>query len=123
TDHHKPLGIASGDFNSDGKADLAIVGFSDSGALILPGNGKGGFGTPTVLAGEGYSGYVAIGDYNGDGRLDFAENSPFYLDGNTYVQVQTQSGVSFYPALLTFPPQTVGTTSAPKTVKFANIGI
>lgn len=51
------------------------------------------------------------------------QGSPFYIDGDTYVGVQTQSSVAFYPALLTFSPQTVGTTSPPKTVKFANIGI
>ena len=123
TGHGRPLGIASGDFNADGKTDLAVVGFTDPAALILPGNGKGSFGTPILASENPNSGYVAVGDFNGDGRLDFAENSPFYIDGNTYVGVQTQSGVAFYPALLTFPPQTVGTTSAPKTVKFANIGI
>jgi hypothetical protein len=123
TDHHKPLGIAAGDFNADGKTDLAIVGFSDSGALIVPGNGKGGFGFPIEMPSDPLAGYVAVGDFNGDGRLDFAKNNPFYLDGNTMVSVQTQTAVAFYPALLRFPPQTVGTTSQPRTVKFANIGI
>jgi hypothetical protein len=123
TDHHKPLGIAAGDFNADGKTDIAVVGMIEASAFIIPGNGKGGFGIPILVPENPYSDYVAVGDFNGDGRLDFAENSPFYIDGGTYVGVQTQSGVAFYPALLTFPPQTVGTTSAPKTVKFVNIGI
>src|SRR6202521_2530692 len=122
-DHHKPLGIGAGDFNADGKADIVVVGMTEASAMIIPGNGKGGFGTPILVSENPYSDYVAVGDFNGDGRLDFAENSPFYIDGDTYVGVQTQSSVAFYPALLTFPPQTVGTTSAPKTVKFANIGI
>ena len=125
TDHHKPLGIAAGDLNADGKTDLAVVGFSDSGALIIPGNGKGGFGTPVAMNGPAppLAGYVAVGDFNGDGRLDFAENNPFEIDGDTSVSVQTQSGVAFYPAVLRFPPQQVGTTSPPKNVRFANIGV
>jgi hypothetical protein len=34
-----------------------------------------------------------------------------------------QSTVAFYPAVLAFPAQKVGTTSAPKTVRFANVGV
>ncbi len=69
------------------------------------------------------AGYIAVGDFNGDGRLDFAENNPFEIDGDTSVSIQTQSAVAFYPAVLSFPPQEVGTTSAPKKVKFTNIGV
>jgi hypothetical protein len=125
TDYHKPLGIAAGDFNADGKTDLAVVGLSESSALILPGNGKGGFGTPIGMNGFAppFAGYVAVGDFNGDGRLDFAENNPNAVGGIIGVSVQTQSAVAFYPAVLRFPAQQVGTTSLPKTVKFANIGI
>jgi hypothetical protein len=123
TGYHKPLGIAAGDFNADGKNDLAVVGMTEGSALVLFGNGKGGFGTPVVSGENPYSNSIAVGDFNGDGRLDFAENSPFYIDGDTYVGVQTQSAVAFYPAVLTFPPQQVGTTSPPKKMKFANVGI
>jgi hypothetical protein len=124
-DHHKPLGIAAGDFNADGKVDLVVVGLIESSALVLPGNGKGGFGTAIGMFGgaPALAGYVALGDFNGDGRLDFAENNPVGIDGNKSVSVQTQSGVAFYPAIRTFPPQQVGTTSAPRTVTFANIGV
>jgi len=68
---------------------------------------------------------LVAGDFNGDGRLDFAENNPnpAGVGGIKCVSVQTQSAVAFYPALITFPPQTVGTTSAPKTMRFKNVGI
>ena len=49
-DHHKPLGIAAGDFNADGKADIVVVGMTEASAMILPGNGKGGFGTPILVS-------------------------------------------------------------------------
>ncbi len=124
TGYHKPLGIAAGDFNGDGKTDLAVVGLVESSAFVIPGNGKGGFGDPVSMSGVAppFAGYVAVGDFNGDGRLDFAENNPSTVGGIIEVSVQTQSAVAFYPAVLKFPPQQVGTTSAPKKVKFANIG-
>jgi hypothetical protein len=113
--------LVAGDFNGDGKLDLAV----STGATlsILLGKGDGTFNVTTFPTTAQFVGTLVAGDFNGDGRLDLAENSPLYIDGNTYVGVQTQSDVAFYPALLTFPPQNVGTTSAPKTVKFANIGI
>jgi len=124
-DHGNPLGIAAGDVNADGKTDLVVVGLNESAALILPGNGKGAFGAPIPMMrfAPPFAGYVAVGDFNGDGRLDFAENNPNAIDGIIGVSVQTQSAVAFYPQTLHFPPQTVGTTSSPKTMKFANIGI
>jgi hypothetical protein len=62
--------IAAGDFNGDGKLDLAAA--NSAGVVILLGNGNGTFGPPhTYLAGsEPYS--VAVGDFNGDGKLDLA---------------------------------------------------
>ena len=73
-------GLAIGDLNGDGKPDLALTGLLHSTVSILLGTGTGGFGPPTVIAtnlnpendpgGEPYS--VAIGDLNGDGKLDLA---------------------------------------------------
>jgi hypothetical protein len=122
---YQPLGIATGDFNADGKTDLVVVGFSESVALVVPGNGKGEFGSPlpTIGFAPPNAGYVVVGDFNGDGRLDFAENNPNNVQGYGSLVVQMQSAVAFYPAVLPFPAQKVGTTSAPKMVRFANVGI
>jgi hypothetical protein len=66
----RPNFVVVGDFNSDGKPDLAVAN-AESGTLsILLGNGDG-----TFQAARNYSvglGLVslAVGDFNGDGNLD-----------------------------------------------------
>jgi len=64
--------IATGDFNGDGKADLAVVTFFGSGTVsILLGNGSGGFSQTTVSVGAQPQ-FLAVGDFNGDGKADLA---------------------------------------------------
>jgi len=64
--------VAVGDFNGDGKPDLALVNANSSEISIMLGNGDGTFhaaasygtGNPPVA--------IAVGDFNGDGRPDLA---------------------------------------------------
>jgi FG-GAP-like repeat/Abnormal spindle-like microcephaly-assoc'd, ASPM-SPD-2-Hydin/FG-GAP repeat len=66
-----PLSVATGDFNGDGKLDLAVANSgSGNNVSILLGNGDGTF-KPAVDYGAGSGPYsVAVGDFNGDGKLD-----------------------------------------------------
>jgi len=69
-----PRGIAIGDFNRDGKQDLAAANYGSGNISIRLGNNAGGFvpaATPEVSA-DTQPQAVAIGDFNGDGRQDFA---------------------------------------------------
>lgn len=70
--------LTLGDFNGDGKPDLAagntLYTFDET-ILILLGNGDGTFTSGQKLtAGQG-SGSITTGDFNGDGKLDLAESN------------------------------------------------
>lgn len=66
-------GIAVGDFNKDGKLDIAIAGATFSGPVVsvLLGNGNGTFGAEVDYPTAG-SLSVVTGDFNGDGKTDLA---------------------------------------------------
>jgi RHS repeat-associated protein len=67
-----PISVAVGDFNGDGKLDLAVVNENSNTVGILLGNGDGTF-KPQVTYATGTTPYsVAVGDFNGDGKLDLA---------------------------------------------------
>ncbi len=62
--------MAIGDFNGDGKNDLAVANHDASNVSILLGTGTGSFGAPTNFP-VGLTPFsVAIGDFNGDGKSD-----------------------------------------------------
>ena len=68
--------LAVGDFNGDGKLDLAAVHRIDGTVGILLGDGHGGFSTPTCFTtGNNNPEAIAVGDFNGDGNLDLAVGS------------------------------------------------
>ena len=69
---HGGFGLATGDFNKDGKLDLAVTVKDDNKVAILLGNGDGTFQAPTHHStGSGPEG-LTVADLNGDGNLDLA---------------------------------------------------
>ena len=71
-----PLSLNTGDFNGDGRPDVATINGTASNVSVFLRQAGGGFaqeaGSPiSVGASSGPSG-AAVGDYNGDGRLDLA---------------------------------------------------
>ncbi|NEU70052.1 hypothetical protein GK091_24450 [Spirosoma agri] len=66
--------LTATDYNQDGKPDLVLAD-NNGNVVLLPGDGTGGFGLPTLL--NVYDPVarvrsVAVGDYNADGQMDLA---------------------------------------------------
>jgi hypothetical protein len=69
-----PPPVAVGDFNGDGKPDLVVanpgIDMSADSVSVLLNNGNGTFGAAQSYTVGGSPTAVALGDFNGDGKLD-----------------------------------------------------
>jgi hypothetical protein len=65
-----------GDFNNDGKKDLAVCNRGSQNVSILLGDGAGSFGAATNFAVSPEPFALDIGDFNNDGKSDVVVSSP-----------------------------------------------
>lgn len=66
-----PYSVAVGDFNADGKKDLATANYNHVVSVLL-GTGTGSFGAATNYPVSAGLFAIAVGDLNGDGKQDLA---------------------------------------------------
>ena len=93
--------VLAGDFNADGKLDLAIISFEPNTAFVILGNGDGTFQAPSpavTVGPDGQQGVVA--DVNHDGKLDLLVLNVGYGNNNGSVSVLLGNGNgTFQPAV------------------------
>jgi hypothetical protein len=91
-DNQSTYSVAVGDFNNDGKADLATANSGTSTASVLLGNGDGTF-KPKTDSSTGFAPMeVAVGDFNGDGKADLATANDSFPSGTVSVLLGNGNG-------------------------------
>lgn len=67
-----PVVLRAGDFDGDGRADLVVSDFRATSLYWFRGDGRGSFAEAVAIDAGGPVNDLAVGDVNGDGRLDLA---------------------------------------------------
>ncbi|MGD0998743.1 MAG: VCBS repeat-containing protein, partial [Thermoleophilia bacterium] len=104
-----PASVAVGDFNNDGKQDLATADYGSNAVSVLLGNGNGGFGAKTDFGTGAYPEPIAVADFNADGKQDLATAS----ESTSAVSVLLGNGKGGFGAKTDFG---LGTSTSPLSI-------
>src|SRR5439155_13909145 len=97
-----PRSVAVGDFNGDGKPDLAVANTGSSTISVLLGNGDGTFQAAQTFAAGASPWSVTAGDFNDDGKQDLAAAN----FGSADVSVLLGNGDGTFQAAVSYPSGT-----------------
>jgi hypothetical protein len=119
-----PMAIILGDFDRDGKIDIAAVNYIKNNISLLLGNGDGSLQSQQIFTPTYHpNAYLAVADFNGDGRLDFVTTAIQKDVAEVMLQNRLDaSRVTISPTSLTFHTQVLNTTSAPISTLLINDG-
>ncbi|NCS05072.1 MAG: VCBS repeat-containing protein, partial [Microcystis aeruginosa G13-11] len=101
----RPRSVTVGDFNGDGKSDLATANSYSNNVSVLLGTGTGSFGAATTVGINPRS--VTVGDFNGDGKSDLATTNG--STNNVSVLLNTTPKITIAPGTNPVEGGTVGT--------------
>ncbi|HTQ57869.1 MAG TPA: VCBS repeat-containing protein [Bryobacteraceae bacterium] len=104
----QPICMATGDFNGDGIADLAVGNLASKSVSVLLGNGDGTFQAQKILDLSSRPSFIATGDFNGDGKADLAVGNG---DHDIYVFLSNGDG-TFRPSAYFALSSSVGGVAA-----------
>ena len=95
--NHSPQDLVVADFNRDGHPDVAVVIQDEDTVDLLLGDGKGGLGPVASFRVSGPKEYVrprglAVGDFDGDGKLDLATSDSNGMSGTASVILRRRQG-------------------------------
>jgi hypothetical protein len=112
--------LAAADFLGNGNLDLTVTASPNGPLNILLGCGDGAF-NQAPIPGEGYlptSSMAAVGDFNGDGKLDLAVTSAGYTGPQDVVNIFLGNGDGTFTAA---PTPTFPTGTSPQAISVADV--
>ena len=107
----RPQNTVLGDFNNDGRLDLATTNVVSSTLSVLLGNGDGTFQTQTAYAAGASPIAIASGDFNRDGNLDLVVGNA----GDATVSVYMGNGDGTF-----LPQQVYAVGNGPQSIAVAD---
>ena len=91
-------GVAVGDFNNDGNADVAVTNNRDDTVSVLLGNGDGTLQAQVTYVVGNEPSYISTADFNGDGQTDLVVSN----SGDNTLSVLLGNGDGTFPPQVTY---------------------